>query len=625
MRPSTPINKTIPAIIAIFLVTSTCLMIGIQASAASSSNVLVVPDNYASINAAINHAQPGDIIDVKAGVYVENLQIDKPLTIRGEDNQRTVILGSGGLDRGANPVVLIASNNVEISGFTIKSKDYSNTTLFATGILVEADNCTINNNVLTNNYLGVFCSVQSSITITNNTITENIKDGVRFFGGSNNIFSNNTVTGNGGTGINIQGYSNVVSGNFVSGNIRGIGFESSYSQIFGNTINSSQESGIFLASSYNKIFANTLSGNKYGVFITSQLGAPRENEIYSNNFINNYVNAQDNMPTNQQWSDDYWSDRPQNTSLYQINENNIDNSPQADSVNIEGAKLAEINNPEPAQANSVIASWLFDVVDSYGVTPDATGKNPAVLGPEVGNNSFTPQLVTGKFGKALSFNGAYYATIPPSPSIETPNEVTIDAWINIQSIKNATYNNIFVEACRTTAAVPIRTLGFAVNGETPSNESSPPLGALRACIYTTSGGFNEIDTIDSIPLNQWVHVVFTRSDTTGMHIYIDGKEMAVRVSAGTINPSGLIQRQTETYIGHDGEIIIDGLTVSNMAAYQSQPLWTQWWLWAILAIVIAGTVTIYYGRFIARNKNKAKSAKVKSGTVIQSKLLELRK
>ena len=614
MRPSTRINKTVPAIIAIFLASSTCFMIGIQVSTASSSNVLVVPDNYASISVAINHAQPGDIIDVKAGVYVENLQIDKPLIIKGEDNQRTVILGRGGVDRGANPVVLIASNNVEISGFTIKSQNYSNTNLFATGIIVNSNNCTITNNVLTNNYLGVFCSVQSSITIINNTITKNIKDSVRFFGGSNNLFSNNTITGNGGTGINIQGYSNVVSDNIVSGNVRGIGFESSYSQIFGNTVDLNQESGIFLASSYNKIFANNLSENKYGIFITSQLGAPRENEIYSNNFISNNVNAQDNMPTVQHWSDpiflgNYWSDRPQNVSSYQINENNIDNSTQAEPINIEGAKLAQIKNPEPAQANSVIASWPFDVVDSYGVTPDATGKNPAVLGPEVGNNSFTPQLVTGKFGKALSFNGAYYATLPPSPSIETPNEVAIDAWINIQSIKNATYNNIFVEACRTTAAVPIRTLGFAVNGETPSNESSPPLGALRACVYTTSGGFNEIDTIDSVPLNQWVHVVFTRSDTTGMHIYIDGKEMAVRVAVGTINPSGLIQRQTETYIGHDAEITIDNLTVSNTVAVQSQPLWTQWWLWAILTIVIGGTVTIYCWRFIARNRKIVKMQK----------------
>jgi parallel beta-helix repeat protein len=607
MRPSIRINKTVPVIIAFLLVVSACLMIDIQASAASSSNVLVVPDNYASISAAINHAQPGDIIDVKPGVYVENLQIDKPLTVRGGDIQRTVILGSGGVDRGANPVVLLASNNVEISGFTIKSQSYSNTTLFATGIIVDSDNCTITNNVLTNNYLGVFCSVQSSITITNNTITENIKDGVRFFGGSNNNFSNNTVTGNGGTGINIQGYSNIVSDNIVSGNVRGIGFESSYSQIFGNTVELNQESGIFLASSYNKIFANNLSENKYGVFITSQLGAPRENEIYSNNFINNSVNAQDNMPTIQHWSEpnalgNYWSDKPENKSAYPISENNIDNSPQTYLINTEGAKPAQINNPEPSQANSLIASWPFDTVDSYGVTPDATGKNPAVLGPEVGNNSYTPQLVNGKFGQALSFNGAYYATVPPSPSIETANEVTIDAWINIQSIKNATYNNIFVEACRTTAAVPIRTLGLAVNGEMPSNESSPPLGALRACVYTTSGGFNEIDTIDSVQLNQWIHVVFTRSETNGMHIYVDGKEMAVQVAAGTINPSGLIQRQTETYIGHDAEITIDNITVSNTAAFQSQPLWTQWWLWAILTIVIAGTVTIYYWRFIARKK-----------------------
>jgi hypothetical protein len=296
------------------------------------------------------------------------------------------------------------------------------------------------------------------------------------------------------------------------------------------------------------------------------------------------------------------SDKPQNATSYQISENNTDNSPLAAPINITGAKPAQISNPKAAQANSVVASWPFDEVDTYGITSDTTDKNPAVLGPEVGNNSCTPQLVIGKLEQALSFNGAYYATVPPSPSIETLDELTIDAWVNVQSIKNATYNNIFVEACRTTAAVPIRTLGFAVNGEAPQNDSSPPLGALRACVYTTSAGFNEIDTVDPIPLNQWVHVVFTRSAITGMHIYVDEKEMAVRVSAGVDNPSGLIQRQTETYIGHDADIIIDNLMVSNFAAFQASPLWTQWWLWTIVTLIIACLVTIYFWEFISRRK-----------------------
>jgi hypothetical protein len=59
MKPSSLLNKTVPVIIALLLLVSTCFLIGIQVSNASSSNVLVVPDNYANISSAINHAQPG--------------------------------------------------------------------------------------------------------------------------------------------------------------------------------------------------------------------------------------------------------------------------------------------------------------------------------------------------------------------------------------------------------------------------------------------------------------------------------------------------------------------------------------------------------------------------------------
>ena len=124
---------------------------------------------------------------------------------------------------------------------------------------------------------------------------------------------------------------------------------------------------------------------------------------------------------------------------------------------------------------------------------DTTGNNPAVLGSVTGVYNYTPARVQGKFDAALSFNGNTYAAVQPSPSIETPNDVTVDVWVNVPEIKSEVpYNNILIEAIRTTAALPTRTLGLAVNGETPINDSSPPLGVLRAYVMTPSG-FNEID------------------------------------------------------------------------------------------------------------------------------------
>ena len=230
------------------------------------------------------------------------------------------------------------------------------------------------------------------------------------------------------------------------------------------------------------------------------------------------------------------------------------------------------------------------------MAPDTTGNNPAVLGSVTGVYNYTPARVEGKFGEALSFNGNTYAAVQPSPSLETPNDVTVDVWVNVPEIKaDVPYNNILIEAIRTTAALPTRTLGLAVNGETPSNDSSPPIGVLRAYVMTPSG-FNEIDSQEPLPFNTWVHVVFVRSTTTGMHLYVDGKEQAVTVAAGTANPTGPIQNPTDIYIGHDSITEIDQLQISNTVGSLGQPLWMQWWLWTaiILACVAGGGFAFYF-------------------------------
>ncbi len=93
--------------------------------------------------------------------------------------------------------------------------------------------------------------------------------------------------------------------------------------------------------------------------------------------------------------------------------------------------MAPFDTSNPGKAPSAIAPETVNQIvlllfghliplTPDGVTPDSTGNNPAVLGGATGGNSFTPMLVEGKFGEALSFNGQYYAFVPPSASLETP-------------------------------------------------------------------------------------------------------------------------------------------------------------------------------------------------------------
>ena len=90
-----------------------------------------------------------------------------------------------------------------------------------------------------------------------------------------------------------------------------------------------------------------------------------------------------------------------------------------------------------------------------------------------------------------------------------------------------------------------------------------------------------------------------------MHIYVDGQEQEIRVTTGSANPSGSILRQTETYIGHDAECTIDELKLSNTAQLAAQPVWMQWWLWAIVIFAgVAGSGLLFYG--LRRNKKAKK-------------------
>ena len=595
---------TLRAITLTLILFSAVWMFNLQASQASKN--LVVPQDYQTIGEAISHASPGDTIIVQSGIYNENIQIDKSLTLVGQSKTDTVIKGSGGST--PTSVLTLAANDIRVSGLTIESVADSNTSRYAYGIWVEGDNCKITDNIIQNTYIGIFSSTQSSITITQNTITKSIKDGIRFCAGSQTNISYNNIIENKVSGIALGGYSNTVEGNNLNKNTRGLGLGASNSVVFNNTLVSNTESGIFLSGSKNIIADNEITSNKYGVYITTQGASPSENQIYHNNFDNIIYNAFGNSSyLVESWDDgsqsggNYWSDYQakyptaveiDNSGIrdtaYMINSNNLDKYPLAAPFNLSNLNIMPNAIPSnPASPNSVVASWSFDNVGLDLVALDATGNNPAVLGSVTGVYNYTPARVQGKFDAALSFNGNTYAAVQPSPSIETPNDVTVDVWVNVPEIKSdVPYNNILIEAIRTTAALPTRTLGVAINGETPSNDTSPPIGTLRAYVLTPNG-FSEIITKEPLPLNTWVHVVFVRSTTTGMHLYVDGKEKAVTVAAGTTNPKGPIQNPTDIYIGHDSLTQIDQLQISNTDQFTSdQPLWMQWWLW--IAIIFAG-------------------------------------
>ncbi|HEX6269709.1 MAG TPA: right-handed parallel beta-helix repeat-containing protein, partial [Anaerolineales bacterium] len=59
-------------------------IVAVAAYGRAQASALVVPDNYASIQAAIDAASLGDTIIVRSGTYFENLTLNKPVILTAE-------------------------------------------------------------------------------------------------------------------------------------------------------------------------------------------------------------------------------------------------------------------------------------------------------------------------------------------------------------------------------------------------------------------------------------------------------------------------------------------------------------------------------------------------------------
>jgi parallel beta-helix repeat protein len=402
---------------------SSGLNISMVSNSLPDSSTIVVPDDYPSISAAIGNASTGDTIVVRSGTYLENPTIDKPLTLQGENSADTKVIGTGG-HLGAS-VFTIGADNVKVSGFTIRSLNYSTSANYAYGIMIKGDKCMITGNNIVNTLSGIFCSVQSSILIAQNNITGNQKDGIRCYGGFNNTFSGNKITNNKGSAIAIEGYSDNIIGNNLSQNTMGIGLGVTYSVVFKNNMTQNSNSGIYFTGSNNIVSANYVADNKYGIYLVSSFGLSSNNTIIHNNFIRNHQNADStSIYFTQIWDEgyplggNYWSDYsivcPNATEIansgimnlpYSICANNTDKNPLMTLFDTSSTVASpSVKNPPTAGSNHVAAFWSFDSIRPTNVTIDSTGNNPAILGIETPVYSYMPQLVDGEIGNALNFN-----------------------------------------------------------------------------------------------------------------------------------------------------------------------------------------------------------------------------
>ena len=272
----------------------------------TSAATIYVPDNYTTIQAAVNNATAGDTIIVRNGTYYENVVVNTSLTLQGEDRNTTIIDGGGNGD-----VVNMTADNVTISGFTVRHSGqnaginlYScNTTIMGNNVLnndygiylFRSNNNIISNNNVSSRYvLSIYLSYSSNNTISNNTISRYDR-GIRLDTNSNyNKIISNTISSKGYAAIMLlKNYNNTIVGNTLSATgccLGGIGIWVSGSghTIVNNTLSSCSDRGIMLKHAYNNVISGNIisSDGTYGIVISYT-----NSSIISNNYISNNDNG----------------------------------------------------------------------------------------------------------------------------------------------------------------------------------------------------------------------------------------------------------------------------------------------------------------------------------------------
>ena len=105
----------VAAIFIIACLVVSCMIMFQPAKADAHENiVIIVPDDFPTINQAIQNAIDGDTVLVRQGMYNETIVIDKAITLKGEDADNTIINGNK-----AGTVIHITHDNVTVTGLTI--------------------------------------------------------------------------------------------------------------------------------------------------------------------------------------------------------------------------------------------------------------------------------------------------------------------------------------------------------------------------------------------------------------------------------------------------------------------------------------------------------------------------
>jgi PKD repeat protein len=167
-----------------------------------------------------------------------------------------------------------------------------------------------------------------------------------------------------------------------------------------------------------------------------------------------------------------------------------------------------------AAGSGLVAAYSFDeqsgseVIDSSG-----SGNTGSVVGATLNS--------TGKYGRALSFNGATdFISVPDSTSFHATAGLTIEAWVLPASVSNGWMPIVF-------KPYDSSQISFVLQGATPQ-------GGVP-CLFVSGASENSWGT-SPLPLNTWSHLAGTYDGNT-MRLYVNGVLTGTQAQSGGLTYS----------------------------------------------------------------------------------------
>ncbi|MGC9443463.1 MAG: right-handed parallel beta-helix repeat-containing protein [Candidatus Methanospirareceae archaeon] len=275
---------------------------------------MYVPDQYPTIQQAVDNASSDDMIIVRDGEYTENVYIDVAhLTIRSENGSENCIVQAA---NSTEHVFTVAAEWVNISGFTLTEATGNDASGLRLGPGVE--HCTITNNTASGNSHGFSLESADHNILRDNIGCNNTLCGFELVTSYDNLISgndlyhnqvglsllvrcddnrivNNTVYENTLTGINLRSDcdNTTISGNHVyKNNVDGISIMAVTNiTVSDNLIYNNSRIGIYLwlfGTSDDIISGNKIYDNGDGIILRNSSSSSSincyGNEIYNNNY-----------------------------------------------------------------------------------------------------------------------------------------------------------------------------------------------------------------------------------------------------------------------------------------------------------------------------------------------------